>query len=64
MKSRTASILGKKGARWSGQRGFTLVEMLIATVVVLVGLVAVAQLVPTCHAEFHQSQRRHGISPG
>jgi len=30
-----------------GQRGFTLVEMLIATVIVVVGLVAVAQLVPT-----------------
>jgi prepilin-type N-terminal cleavage/methylation domain-containing protein len=29
------------------ERGFTLVEMLIATVVVVVGLVAVAQLVPT-----------------
>jgi prepilin-type N-terminal cleavage/methylation domain-containing protein len=29
------------------ERGFTLVEMLIATVVVLFGLVAVAQLVPT-----------------
>ncbi len=29
------------------QRGFTLTEMLIATVIVLVGLVAVAQLVPT-----------------
>jgi len=29
------------------QGGFTLVEMLIATVIVLVGLVAVAQLVPT-----------------
>src|SRR5215475_47103 len=29
------------------QQGFTLVEMLIATVVVMVGLVAVAQLVPT-----------------
>src|ERR1700682_908826 len=29
------------------QRGFTLVEMLLATVVVIVGLVAVAQLVPT-----------------
>jgi len=28
------------------QRGFTLVELLIATVVVLVGLVAVAQLIP------------------
>lgn len=29
-----------------GDQGFTLVEMLIATVIVLVGLVAVAQLVP------------------
>jgi prepilin-type N-terminal cleavage/methylation domain-containing protein len=28
------------------ERGFTLVEMLMATVIVLVGLVAVAQLVP------------------
>jgi prepilin-type N-terminal cleavage/methylation domain-containing protein len=33
--------------RWQAQRGFTLVEMLVATVVVLVGLVAVAQLVPS-----------------
>ena len=32
--------------RPTGQRGFTLTEMLIATLVVLVGLVAVAQLVP------------------
>jgi type II secretory pathway pseudopilin PulG len=31
----------------SKQHGFTLVEMLMATVVVIVGLVAVAQLVPT-----------------
>jgi len=31
----------------ASQRGFTLVEMLIATVIVIVGLVAVAQLVPT-----------------
>jgi len=30
-----------------GERGFTLVEMLMATVIVVVGLVAVAQLVPT-----------------
>lgn len=42
-----ASIKGPKDTRKSGQRGFTLTEMLIATVVVLVGLVAVAQLVPT-----------------
>jgi prepilin-type N-terminal cleavage/methylation domain-containing protein len=33
--------------RPKGQEGFTLVEMLIAMVVVLFGLVAVAQLVPT-----------------
>ena len=32
--------------RLTGQRGFTLTEMLVATLVVLVGLVAVAQLVP------------------
>ena len=41
----------KAGAKFAssrdGQRGFTLVEMLIATVIVIVGLVAVAQLVPT-----------------
>jgi prepilin-type N-terminal cleavage/methylation domain-containing protein len=34
-------------ARRGGERGFTLVEMLMATVIVVVGLVAVAQLVPT-----------------
>jgi len=35
-------------AAWRGrERGFTLVEMLIATVIVVIGLVAVAQLVPT-----------------
>jgi prepilin-type N-terminal cleavage/methylation domain-containing protein len=34
-------------ARRGGDRGFTLVEMLIATVIVVIGLVAVAQLVPT-----------------
>ncbi|HEY2121657.1 MAG TPA: prepilin-type N-terminal cleavage/methylation domain-containing protein [Candidatus Acidoferrum sp.] len=32
--------------RRSDQRGFTLMEMLMATVIILVGLVAVAQLVP------------------
>jgi len=31
----------------SGQSGFTLMELLVATVIILVGLVAVAQLVPT-----------------
>jgi prepilin-type N-terminal cleavage/methylation domain-containing protein len=33
--------------RQISQRGFTLIEMLMATVIVIVGLVAVAQLVPT-----------------
>jgi len=41
----------KSGNKFAGRRdsehGFTLAEMLIATVVVIVGLVAVAQLVPT-----------------
>jgi prepilin-type N-terminal cleavage/methylation domain-containing protein len=38
---------GRAAAWRGGERGFTLVEMLIATVIVVVGLVAVAQLVPT-----------------
>jgi len=33
--------------RHANQRGFTLVEMLMATAIVIVGLVAVAQLVPS-----------------
>ena len=38
----------RTGARArSRQRGFTLIELLMATVIILVGLVAVAQLVPT-----------------
>jgi prepilin-type N-terminal cleavage/methylation domain-containing protein len=38
----------RTAAAWRGdERGFTLVEMLMATVIVVVGLVAVAQLVPT-----------------
>ena len=41
---RTGKHRGLAGAE---QGGFTLVEMLLATVIVLVGLVAVAQLVPT-----------------
>jgi len=38
---------GKVTTRRHDRRGFTLIEMLIAVVVVLFGLVAVAQLVPT-----------------
>src|ERR1700741_1539707 len=38
---------GRKRMDWpAGERGFTLVEMLMATMIVLVGLVAVGQLVP------------------
>jgi prepilin-type N-terminal cleavage/methylation domain-containing protein len=37
----------RAGAHFARERGFTLVEMLIATVIVVIGLVAVAQLVPT-----------------
>jgi Tfp pilus assembly protein PilV len=37
----------KFARRTGNQRGFTLVEMLLATVIVIVGLVAVAQLVPS-----------------
>jgi len=33
--------------RRSGERGFSLLEMMFATIILLVGLVAVAQLVPT-----------------
>jgi prepilin-type N-terminal cleavage/methylation domain-containing protein len=33
-------------SRGSGERGFTLMEVLVATVILLVGMVAVAQLVP------------------
>jgi prepilin-type N-terminal cleavage/methylation domain-containing protein len=39
------TIRGRCGRR-DDQRGFTLMEMLMATVIILVGLVAVAQLVP------------------
>jgi prepilin-type N-terminal cleavage/methylation domain-containing protein len=56
MRRETGSKFGKKEGkgqalmseqtRRKNEQGFTLVEMLIATVVVLVGLVAVAQLVP------------------
>src|ERR1700723_652521 len=37
----------RKNARvWRNQRGFTIVEVLMAIVILLVGIVAVAQLVP------------------
>jgi prepilin-type N-terminal cleavage/methylation domain-containing protein len=41
--SRTKTTAARRGS----EGGFTLVEMLIATVIVVIGLVAVAQLVPT-----------------
>lgn len=43
------------------QRGFTLIEMLIATIVVLVGLVAVAQLVPAA-ALLNSANRNDGTA--
>ena len=43
------------------QLGFTLVEMMIATIVVLVGLVAVAQLVPAS-ALLNASNRNDGTA--
>jgi prepilin-type N-terminal cleavage/methylation domain-containing protein len=36
----------KRIGEWKNQRGFTLIEVLIAIVILLVGIVAVAQLVP------------------
>lgn len=52
MSSRTAS---------TRQLGFTLVEMLIATVIVLIGLVAVAQLVPAS-ALLNSANRNDGTA--
>jgi prepilin-type N-terminal cleavage/methylation domain-containing protein len=39
-------LLANGGRTREDQQGFTLVELLVATVIILVGLVAVAQLVP------------------
>jgi len=36
----------KRIGAWKKQRGFTLTEVLIAIVILMVGIVAVAQLVP------------------
>src|ERR1700722_5416832 len=48
MNDRMHPTLTRTAAAWRrGEGGFTLVEMLIATVIVGIGLVAVAQLVPT-----------------
>ncbi|HTP67999.1 MAG TPA: prepilin-type N-terminal cleavage/methylation domain-containing protein [Dongiaceae bacterium] len=49
------------GKNKTAERGFTLVEMLIAVVVVLVGLVAVAQLVPTS-VMLNANNRNDGMS--
>src|SRR5277367_7096733 len=43
---KNAHEAGRVAERWKNQRGFTLVEVLIAIVILLVGIVAVAQLVP------------------
>src|ERR1700690_747831 len=43
---KNAHEAGRVAKRWKNQRGFTLVEVLLAIVVMLVGIVAVAQLVP------------------
>jgi prepilin-type N-terminal cleavage/methylation domain-containing protein len=40
-------LITNRASTKDGQRGFTLIELLMATVIILVGLVAVAQLVPT-----------------
>ena len=40
-------VFTNRGTTSGGQSGFTLMELLVATVIILVGLVAVAQLVPT-----------------
>lgn len=47
MKRRVSSAAKCQVSPRAAERGFTLVEMLIATVIVVVGLVAVAQLVPS-----------------
>src|SRR5271168_5638055 len=36
----------RRSKNWGNQRGFTITEVLIAIVIMLVGIVAVAQLVP------------------
>ena len=52
-----SSVLKKKQRR---QRGFTLIELMISTIVLLVGVVAVAQLVPA--AIFLNSRNRSDSS--
>ena len=51
----------KRNRRKKLQRGFTLIEMLIATIVVLVGIVAVAQLVPAA-ALLNSNNRNDGTA--
>lgn len=53
--------IGKFGVRSGTERGFTLVEMLIAVVIVVVGLVAVAQLVPVS-VQMNSNNRNDGTA--
>jgi type II secretory pathway pseudopilin PulG len=46
MSGRVNRFLGKRAEQRNREGGFTLTEMLIATVIVIIGLVGVAQLVP------------------
>jgi prepilin-type N-terminal cleavage/methylation domain-containing protein len=40
------NTIARQWSGWNNQRGFTLIELMVACVVLLVGIVAVAQLVP------------------
>jgi prepilin-type N-terminal cleavage/methylation domain-containing protein len=51
------NMLAKFGVRKIRQRGFTLVEVLVATIVLMTGVVAVAQLVPVAVTANNVSRR-------
>ena len=50
-------MLAKFAVRKMKQRGFTLVEVLVATIVLMTGVVAVAQLVPVAVTANNVSRR-------